>query len=531
VFRIIKALLQLGYGNKKLQWTVITGKTQRVLEGDRTQPAHAGVSGLVGSLAKEYPQWDVRLLDLESLAAVSARECLSLPWDKAGNGLGHRKGEWFQPGLARLGSTPDGTARYRQNGVYVVIGGAGGLGEVWSRYMMERYQANVVWIGRRVHDAALEEKMTESLIRLGCAPVYISADARKLEQLEQARATILKTYPAIHGVVHSALVLQDQSVARMDESGFRASLAAKVDISVNMDRVFGQYELDFMLFFSSLVSFLKPAGQSNYAAGCSFKDSFAHKLEQERAYPVKIMNWGYWGHVGVAADEFHRKAMEQMGMGSIEPEEGMASLQALMSSDAPQVALIKTLKGNAPLWLAEALWNRNTALTSISRTVHESRPAAARTEQMTNEHIRQVVTDKLSEALKIDTAMIPTDTPFTEFGVDSIIGVNLIRKICETLQIELDPTKLFEYSTVDALSRYIWTHCQKQTTPLPIQVESTSREAGSSRNEEPEPRTETSSQLPESAGAPVPEMNDHEILETVSWQKVSLDDGYEKVTF
>ena len=347
VFRMIKALLQLGYGNKKLQWTLVTSKTQRVKEDDQIQPAHAGISGLVGSLAKEYPQWEVRLLDLESLACVSARECLSLPWDKQGNGLGHRQGEWFQPGVALLESLPQGAPVYRQNGVYVVIGGAGGLGEVWSRYMMEKYQANVVWIGRRAYDAAIEEKMTNSLIRLGSAPLYISADARDLDALEQANKTILKTYPAIHGVVHSALVLQDQSLGRMDEAGFRASFSAKVDVSVNMDRVFGKQALDFMLFFSSLVSFLKPPGQSNYSAGCTFKDSFAHQLQQRRAYLVKIMNWGYWGNVGVAADEFHRKTMEQMGMGSIEPEEGMASLQALVNSEMHQAALIKTLHSNA----------------------------------------------------------------------------------------------------------------------------------------------------------------------------------------
>ena len=67
-------------------------------------------------------------------------------------------------------------------------------------------------------------------------------------------AYILKTYPAIHGVVHSALVLHDQSIARMDESGFRAGLSAKVDVSVNLDRVFGNEELDFMLLPYPLVN-------------------------------------------------------------------------------------------------------------------------------------------------------------------------------------------------------------------------------------------------------------------------------------
>ena len=43
-------------------------------------------------------------------------------------------------------------------------------------------------------------------------------------------------------------------------------------------RRFGQEALDFVVFFSSLQSFSKAAGQSNYAAGCTFKDAFASRL-------------------------------------------------------------------------------------------------------------------------------------------------------------------------------------------------------------------------------------------------------------
>ena len=302
VFRIIKALLQLGHTNKKLQWTFITGKTQRVLGSEMVHPAHAGIAGLVGSLTKEYPQWDIRLLDIELLTLVSAAECLSLPWDKLGNGLGHRKGEWFEQELARMAVPNEVAPIYRQNGVYVVIGGAGGVGEVWSRFMIENYQAKLVWIGRRECDSTIQEKIN-SMGRLGHAPLYVQADATNFAALEQAFKAIQETYPAIHGVVHSAIVLHDQSLARMEEAGFRATLTPKVHISVNMDRVFGEQKLDFMLFFSSLISFVRSPGQSNYSAGCTFKDSFAQKLQQDRAYPVKIMNWGYWGSVGVVADD------------------------------------------------------------------------------------------------------------------------------------------------------------------------------------------------------------------------------------
>jgi acyl transferase domain-containing protein/tryptophanase/acyl carrier protein len=378
LFRITKALLRLGYATRKLQWTIVTGRTQRVTDVEPIQPAHAGIVGLVGSLAKEHPHWDLRLLDLDSLASVSGRECLSLPWDRQGNALAHRHGEWFEQGLARVGSLPQSTPVYRKNGVYVVIGGAGGVGEVWSRFMIEKYQANLVWIGRRELDSAIEDKI-HALAQLGPAPLYVLADATDLAALRQACTRILETYPAIHGVVHSAIVLQDQSIARMEESVFRASLSAKVDVSVNLDRVFGGQELDFMLFFSSIVSFVKSPGQSNYAAGCTFKDSFAHALQQRRPYPVKIMNWAYWGNVGVVADELHNKVMAQMGIGSIEPDEGMASLQMLAGSGMRQMALIKTLnpQATAGLNVLEAVTYYPRKVPTLLPQVQETEAVAA----------------------------------------------------------------------------------------------------------------------------------------------------------
>ena len=426
VFRIIKALLHSGYANKKLQWTIITSHTQRVKENDRVQPAHAGVAGLVGSMAKEYPQWDLRLLDLDSLASVTAQECLALPWDKQGNGLAHRQGEWLQQGLAIMWAVPQVSPLYRKNGVYVVIGGAGGLGEVWTRFMMENYDANVVWIGRRKYDAAIEAKINAST-RLGRSPQYISADATDLAALEQACNAILKIYPAIHGVVHSAIVLQDQSIARMDESGFRASSASKVDISVNMDKVFGKQELDFMLFFSSVISFFRTAGQSNYSAGCTFKDSFAQKLQQERTYPVKIMNWGYWGSVGIVADESYKEVMRRMGIGSIEPEEGMASLQALVASEMRQMVLLKTINSQA------------TAGMGVTQSASYYPKAAPAVLTQVQQALAEKVSARSTAALEAELPTAEMNDLVTEILASSLISMGLFSNgICRIADLPLD---------------------------------------------------------------------------------------------
>lgn len=346
IYRMVKALLQLNRQHSKLKWTFITANTLRVNQQQSVSPAHAGVAGLIGSLAKEFSQWQFTALDIESLSGVTARDCLLQTANPQGNSLAFRQGEWCRQSLAVVDFPQQQRQAYKQGGVYVVIGGAGGVGRAWSRYLIEHYQAKMVWIGRRPLNHDIELKI-QALAALGPAPRYFSADARSYSDLKRVYQQILKIYPAINGVVHSAIVLHDQSFAQMDELNFRHSLQAKVDTSVNMDKVFGQHELDFMLFFSSMGAFFKSAGQSNYAAGCTFKDSFAHSLQQQRNFPVKMINWGYWGDTGIVSDRFYRERMREQGIGSLALEEGMATLQVLLTSEFNQLGLFKTLTAQA----------------------------------------------------------------------------------------------------------------------------------------------------------------------------------------
>src|SRR5260370_35719933 len=229
----------------------------------------------------------------------------------------------------------------REGGVYVVIGGAGGIGEAFSEHLIRIYRAQMIWIGRRELDVEIQAKLNR-LSTLGPVPGYIRADATDRNALAHAYEKIRAQYGQIHGLVHAAIVLADKSLAQMDEAPFEASLAAKAHVSVRMAQVFAHEQLDWVLFFSSLLSFLKPPGQSNYVAGCTFEDAFAHQLSRVWSCPVKIMNWGYWGSRGIVASEAYRTRMAQNGVGSIEPEEGLAALEQLLCAPVSQLVLAKS---------------------------------------------------------------------------------------------------------------------------------------------------------------------------------------------
>ncbi|MGB8192416.1 MAG: condensation domain-containing protein, partial [Chitinophagaceae bacterium] len=57
--------------------------------------------------------------------------------------------------------------------------------------------------------------------------------------------------------------------------------------------------------------------------------------------PVYIINWGYWGEVGVVSTPAYRQRMAAMGVDSITAEDGMRVLETVLSNEQKQVTAIK----------------------------------------------------------------------------------------------------------------------------------------------------------------------------------------------
>src|SRR5262249_31689445 len=122
---------------------------------------------------------------------------------------------------------------YRPGGVYVVIGGAGTIGRAWSEHVMRSVGARLIWIGRRPQDATIPAAL-DALAALGPAPLYITADATRPEELARAFQLIKQQGLAVNGIVHAAVTLLSGTLADLDEERFCAGLRCKIDLSVHL---------------------------------------------------------------------------------------------------------------------------------------------------------------------------------------------------------------------------------------------------------------------------------------------------------
>ncbi|MGJ0528980.1 hypothetical protein ACR42A_36110, partial [Burkholderia gladioli] len=79
-----------------MPWVRVVSKVQCSDANDAVQPAEAGLHGLFGSLAREYPNWPVRVIDLDTRGEVPLQQVFELPFDAHGDAWLYRGGQWYR---------------------------------------------------------------------------------------------------------------------------------------------------------------------------------------------------------------------------------------------------------------------------------------------------------------------------------------------------------------------------------------------------------------------------------------------------
>ncbi|MYV57766.1 SDR family NAD(P)-dependent oxidoreductase, partial [Streptomyces sp. SID3212] len=330
--------------------TVVTCGVQQVDPAvPADNPFSASLTGLTRSLARELPFLTAGLLDLDpaELATGSGTEALlDAVVTAAGQGpvaeRALRGGVLLECGLAevRLPPTDDDALPLRRGGRYLVLGGAGGLGSVIARHLAERYGARLALVGRRPA-GELPAGYLDGLREAGADVLYESADVTDPEAMRRVVRAVRARFGSLDGVVHSAFVLADRTLERMDEPTFRAALDPKVRGSVVLEQVLADQDLDFVALFSSAISHTANPGQANYAAGSTFQDAFGRYLSARLRRPVRLFNWGFWGESGSVATDEYRARITTSGVEPLSDEQGLDAFRRVLAAPVTQVAPIR----------------------------------------------------------------------------------------------------------------------------------------------------------------------------------------------
>ncbi|AJQ95774.1 SDR family NAD(P)-dependent oxidoreductase [Gynuella sunshinyii] len=230
---------------------------------------------------------------------------------------------------------------FRHHGVYLIIGGAGGLGLATARYLQQHCQARVILAGRRSH-ASIDAGIVGDFD-------YRQCDINQPDSTKALIQSVLRDYGELHGVIHSALILNDTTIANMSADDLQAALSVKVTGTIHLMEALIPVALDFILFYSSSISQTCGPGQANYAAGSLMQDALAGYYSR-MLDGIRVINWGFWHQIGVVADEFYRQRMSRKGLIGIDLDEGLVVLNRILSGDEPQIVALKLNQQGMDKW-------------------------------------------------------------------------------------------------------------------------------------------------------------------------------------
>ncbi|MBU9271418.1 SDR family NAD(P)-dependent oxidoreductase, partial [Burkholderia gladioli] len=183
------------------------------VRGGETAAWKRGLAGLLKTAREENPRISAQLIEIDGLASI---EALSRTLDAEAHGEAaeiHHAGDGrrldfdWQP-LAETERVAADASPWRDGGVYLITGGAGGLGRLFAREIASRTRrATLVLSGRSELDAEAREAL-RALAGEGDARVeYRRLDLGDAAAVRAAVDSVVADHGRLDGVLHSAGLL------------------------------------------------------------------------------------------------------------------------------------------------------------------------------------------------------------------------------------------------------------------------------------------------------------------------------------
>ncbi|MBO0783578.1 MAG: SDR family NAD(P)-dependent oxidoreductase, partial [Ktedonobacteraceae bacterium] len=235
---------------------------------------------------------------------------------------------------------------WKSGGVYLITGGAGGLGLLFAKEIAQQAPGvRLVLSGRSVLSREKQQEL-EAIAALGAEVEYLQADVADRAAVEELLAKIGERYGKLDGILHSAGVLRDSYLFRKRFEELEEVLSPKVKGVVNLDEASRDQELDLFVLFSSTSGAFGNVGQADYAAANGFLDEYAayrNRLVQEgkrRGRTISI-NWPLWADGGMqVAPAIAAEMRTERGVIPLSKPQGLVSFYRAFASKRPQVVVV-----------------------------------------------------------------------------------------------------------------------------------------------------------------------------------------------
>ncbi|MDD5273781.1 MAG: SDR family NAD(P)-dependent oxidoreductase, partial [Methylovulum sp.] len=338
---------------------------------------------------------------------------------------------------------------WRDGGVYLITGGAGGLGLLFAQEIASKTQAATLVLTGRSELTAAQQAKIDAIRLLGARAEYRPADVSDETSVQALIEACTAQFGGLQGVIHSAGVIKDNYVRNKSAEEFAAVCAPKVAGTVYLDRATRDMPLDFFVLFSSASAVSGNAGQADYAAANAFMDNYAEYRQslvaaQQRQGQTLAINWPLWQEGGMKVSTATETLLQTAAglvampssMGLAAFYHGWAAGHSRLLVMVGDVQRLQTLFGQTAQVAAKSA-------ASLVAVVDGG------LQEKTVQYLKTV----LSTVLKLPIHKIYADEALETYGIDSIMVLQLTNVLEKTLG-PLSKTLFFEYQTLAELSAY-----------------------------------------------------------------------------
>ncbi len=447
VFETVKEIL----GQKPLGKTLI----QVLLRSADGESSMTGLSGLLKTARLENPTLVAQVIETDTEAGGSETllQFASRPELERARGCG---GKWTIPSVEELPCAGSGTALpWKENGVYLITGGAGGLGLIFAGEIAAKAVRPVLILAGR---SPLDSGRNAALKKLefsGAKVVYRQVDVADAVAVSRFVKEIQAEHGVLDGVIHAAGVIRDNFIIKKSASEFTDVLAPKVLGAVNLDLATKDLPLDFFALFSSGAGVTGNAGQADYAAANAFMDAFAVYRSglvgrKQRQGKTVSINWPLWKEGGMRVDPTVQQTFrEATGMAPMETPAGRQAFYRALAVGVPQIWVVA---GDVSR-IRQGMRRPRSNSAPGSAGAAPLAPAQAGKGKLQEKTLLQLKL-LLGEIIELPAVRIESDEPLERYGIDSVMVTRLNQQL-RRVYPEASQTLFFEFQNLAGVATHL----------------------------------------------------------------------------
>jgi 3-oxoacyl-(acyl-carrier-protein) synthase/acyl carrier protein len=412
---------------------------------------HGGVSGFAKSVHQESNKLKISLLGIdkspEQMITFIAEDINKsrLPVELQYHNSSRQEKAYRHSFLQLAGGKPE--QNYRDGDVYLITGGAGGLGLKIARHISQQSHCHLVICGRSESPVALHSELT------GVEYSYLKADVSNEGQVQQLLSNIIQQHGKLDGIFHCAGGLNDELLINKNLATCDAVIAPKVEGCIYLDEASKACNLKFFVMFSSVTAILGNMGQTDYGYANSVLDSFSEARNRlvsngERSGKTISINWPLWADGGMSTSEQAIKYfMQATGVTPLDSATGLSIVDYaighvsgaafIAQGDLEKIAAVTAQR--AYYQIADNLPNQPTLIDHNSVTTLLERD----------------LFELAGNILGSPTSIFDKEAEFSTLGFDSISNTEFATAINNKYRTEITPVAFFEYQTFSEFINYL----------------------------------------------------------------------------